>query len=123
MSDWISVEDRLPEAREGVDGEYLVATDNEDFRLIIVSYNSNQEMFDCEIVGDFCVTHWMPLPAPPKEDGVDEAQAEYLQSQEVEYHAPPKENNSASWTECENCGLIHDPKLTRCSLDILKESK
>ena len=91
---WISVEDRLPEET----GYYLIFC------------HAGEKMFPKQKIDYFIenkqgwlhssnITHWMPLPAPPKE------------------------NNSASWTECENCGLIHDPKLTRCSLDILKENK
>lgn len=35
------------------------------------------------------------------------------QSDEVDNSRP---HNPDSWTECEFCGLIHDPKLTRCHL-------
>jgi len=37
--------------------------------------------------------------------------------------APVKDDTTnASWTECDVCGLIHDRKKTRCSLDILQRS-
>lgn len=69
MSEWISVRDRLPEigdieylmytkernthvlcGREIVEGDYLVCTFEHS------GFNSEFET----------VTHWMPLPAPPK---------------------------------------------------------
>lgn len=67
MSEWISVEDRLPEELDGVItyrgecGHVTAATFlNGDFQGISIS------------VGGFVklggnVTHWMPLPNPPEE--------------------------------------------------------
>jgi len=46
------------------------------------------------------------LPSGPKFQAVEQAD-------EVDNSRP---HNPASWTECEFCGLIHDPKLTRCHL-------
>ena len=74
---WISVKDRLPEG-----GDYLTCNDSK--RLHIYSYAKNLSKVDkddfyrvrrggwydydsewgfCEVKG---VTHWMPLPEPPK---------------------------------------------------------
>lgn len=57
--EWISVEDRLPERK----GSYLVYIPNEP--LICCMY------YDCDasVYGDNGVTHWMPLPEPPKMKG------------------------------------------------------
>lgn len=62
MNDWISVKDRLPEYDEPVFGY-----DGELADMGIVNY-LNGEFFD--LYGDdMNVTHWMPLPEPPKERG------------------------------------------------------
>lgn len=64
MTEWISVKDRLPQAKEMVLA-YEAAFDSMSmaFRL------PNTEEFIN--VGDYytldAVTHWMPLPKPPKE--------------------------------------------------------
>lgn len=61
QSEWISVEDRLPDLY----GTYLVYTHDNRIKL----------GYFCELViglppsfDDFAVTHWMPLPEPPKTD-------------------------------------------------------
>lgn len=63
---WISVNDRLPEC----DGKYLVYADWND-------WGDNKGVFSCEFAtGEWVVdsdtfdyiTHWMPLPEPPKEN-------------------------------------------------------
>lgn len=68
MSEWISVKERLPEEVTRVityDGTHNIVDmhvyDGEGFRV-------------CRAVNDLwiyddCVTHWMPLPEPPKEEG------------------------------------------------------
>lgn len=62
---WISVKDRLPE----IDGDYLCYVKND------VPYISNVQVIEyVEGIGfswegyepDEDVTHWMPLPEPPK---------------------------------------------------------
>ena len=57
---WISVEERLPERN----GRYLTHCDVEGQTLVCILY--------CCKVGGFnegTVTHWMPLPEPPKMKG------------------------------------------------------
>lgn len=59
---WISVYDKLPET----EGKYLV-------------YTCDRRMFVCHFIDHYCdgnaqfddyrVTHWMPLPEPPKMKG------------------------------------------------------
>ena len=65
VQEWISVKDRLPEANVGV-SVYTPRLKNifevfykEDGKWEIVSYRGG------EILNDE-VTHWMPLPQPPK---------------------------------------------------------
>ena len=65
MSEWISVKDRLPEC-----GEVIAFSNQYEDYLIGCLFE-----FECEDVvcySDGCemyhVTHWMPLPEPPKED-------------------------------------------------------
>ena len=61
---WISVKDRLPE-RNGVylayDGEYISTVEYEKGR------HDSEWTDDYEGYLDLLVTHWMPLPEPPKE--------------------------------------------------------
>lgn len=61
---WISVKDRLPE-RNGIylayDGEYISTVEYEKGRP------DSEWTDDYEGYLDLLVTHWMPLPEPPKE--------------------------------------------------------
>ena len=61
-SDWISVEERLPKRT----GKYLVFTYNRRLYIgdFIDHYCDGNPQFD-----DYKVTHWMPLPEPPKKGG------------------------------------------------------
>ena len=69
MNDWISVKDRLPETG----GYYLVHQMNPRFKTSFIQTARYSETRGtwlgaqalCSL--DF-VTHWMPLPEPPKED-------------------------------------------------------
>ena len=59
MNKWISVKDRLPERT----GRYLTHSNIEGQSLVaILWYEKYGYGFDKE------VTHWQPLPEPPKED-------------------------------------------------------
>jgi hypothetical protein len=69
---WISVEERLPE-----DGVFVLAA-NDDGKMLVAKYESEVlgwylkyccydfDVWDSEENGP--VTHWMPLPLPPKEE-------------------------------------------------------
>lgn len=67
MSEWISVDDRLPEA----DGLFLVASRG---AVLMDYYDSAIARMYCSPIRGFersepdlgGVTHWMPLPEPPK---------------------------------------------------------
>ncbi len=63
---WISAKDRPPE-----DGEDVLAycTDGEESRIVPVNY-ANGVWYDCvfnTVMIFKTITHWMPLPEPPKE--------------------------------------------------------
>lgn len=64
MADWISVRERLPEQV----GDYLVCT--EDAEVFVCDYIPSVEFWMCgdEIICFGRITHWMPLPEPPKEE-------------------------------------------------------
>ena len=77
---WISVEDELPEV-ENENGtlqctETVLAADKNGYFYTgffrIYKYDKSIEFVGCDHdsldTGDFDVTHWMPLPKPPKED-------------------------------------------------------
>lgn len=58
---WISVKDRLPEEED------LYAVYCKDGSMALAWFNDNWFIDGCEC-GDWYVTHWIPLPEPPKED-------------------------------------------------------
>lgn len=71
---WISVKDRLPKLKDGKSEQILVYGKSEDDEYIITKaiFYSN-EFDECWESGDLReghldVTHWMPLPEPPKEN-------------------------------------------------------
>ena len=67
---WISVKDRLPEPEADGSIPAVLVTDG---KFIHMAYCSNNNWFFCE-TGEmkedmfYFVSHWMPLPEPPKED-------------------------------------------------------
>lgn len=71
MAKWISVEDRLPEKS----GRYLT---NTEYTMTVLDYSAHHKLFNVydgfpsKDAKQLCinVTHWMPLPEPPRE--VDE---------------------------------------------------
>lgn len=67
MSEWISVKDRLPEEREDVLIRVKCAN---YFNIEQGYYKGNNEWVNCwcsiRNEGLYPVTHWMPLPEPPK---------------------------------------------------------
>jgi hypothetical protein len=63
QSEWISVEDRLPE----IEGKYLVFTNKGGYIFACYYYKTNSFGFE-----HWDVTHWMPLPEAPKMKGGEE---------------------------------------------------
>jgi len=62
MSEWISVEDRLPESMM-TDCACIINSGE----IVIGSYNNDRDYWACHSAGSGNkVTHWMPLPPPPK---------------------------------------------------------
>lgn len=71
-SGWISVGDRLPDTFKDDDGdvhyEWVLTTDGHACRLSACQYQEDGTWY---MMGDYListvkVTHWMPLPEPPK---------------------------------------------------------
>ena len=64
VQEWISVEERLPEEKVNCVVHYKHAyCDNDDYWEIgICFYDGKKFQFDSA----YKVTHWMPLPQPPK---------------------------------------------------------
>ena len=67
-SNWISVKDRLPEMCTDV----IVCNENGRVYSAWYNYGDNSWLyaFTAEII-THKVTHWMPLPEPPKEDDAE----------------------------------------------------
>jgi hypothetical protein len=67
MPKWISVEERLPEQGK----RYLVLgyfhATNKPF-IEILWHDAHDLWWNRLYKGDYSVTHWMPLPEPPKEE-------------------------------------------------------
>ena len=63
MSEWVSIEDRLPKRQENV----LVASKH-DFVCIasLTNNHRNNKFYDGDGLAINSITHWMPLPEPPK---------------------------------------------------------
>ena len=75
MSEWISVKDRLPDNSEH---DWVLAQITEDNGYMwipkVMEYRERLGDWHCEELGwlkshngAFIVTHWQPLPEPPKE--------------------------------------------------------
>ena len=72
MADWISVNDRLPDKYNRV---LMSAVDyeSEARQAITIGFRDgdwwwSQETGGSDVELGITVTHWMPLPEPPKED-------------------------------------------------------
>ncbi len=63
MLEWISVNDRLPKCDKYGEAYVLVCMDDEFIATTTYVENDGFELW--EDSGE--VTHWMPLPEPPKE--------------------------------------------------------
>lgn len=63
MAEWISVKDKLPD-----DGKEVLFSDGSS--IMVGWYNADEEFWELTdadmIVYAVDVTHWMPLPEPPK---------------------------------------------------------
>lgn len=68
--EWIKVTDRLPE----FDTEVLVFGEGKVEKANLKSYSTSSSGIDCcwvdkhDDVWWIVITHWMPLPEPPKDD-------------------------------------------------------
>ena len=60
MSEWISVEDKLPE-----DMVEVLAYAGEEMAVAYLS-RGQWESEDQWLFVDYVITHWMPLPPPPE---------------------------------------------------------
>lgn len=58
MSEWISVEERMPTEEESCDGR-VAALDDEGYAVIALRLGGKL------MAAEGRVTHWMPLPKPP----------------------------------------------------------
>ena len=71
MSDWISVDERLPLVEDGMTAVYaeidVITWDGDD--VIFNCFQAGRTMAFWSIFVDNrdSVTHWMPLPPPPEE--------------------------------------------------------
>ena len=77
--EWISVEDRLPNELTGhknisyLCSENVLVYDSEDDEVMVLFYDYDSHRWDSNRVDDefldnSVVTHWQPLPLPPKEE-------------------------------------------------------
>lgn len=67
MSDWISVEDRTPDTRIE---KLLVTYSSSAGRTVeMARYMNGHLVLLAFEVPDGAITHYMPLPEPPKEEG------------------------------------------------------
>lgn len=64
VNEWISVKDRLPR-----DGRYLTVRYDQVTRssFVDILWFERGDWWNRHYPGDYGVTHWMPLPDPPKE--------------------------------------------------------
>lgn len=82
MSDWISAEERMPQAT----GKYLCAVKDKRGNIWTIASDWSLEMKSW--FGDYeeiknIVTHWMPLPDPPKEGCDTNGEAKKYTAEEI----------------------------------------
>lgn len=68
MDNWISVDERLPELEEGVKNtsiEVIMFSESNEFYLGYYNFYNKNWYYDGNWIGDD-ITHWQPLPKPPK---------------------------------------------------------
>lgn len=61
MAEWISIKDRMPKIREFPRNEVLVSDGIETYLALLCFHDGETFFFRRE-----GITHWMPLPEPPK---------------------------------------------------------
>lgn len=68
VQEWISVEDRLPEPKHEFDARnwYLVALSNGVVKELAYEFHNHSVFGYGWRETAYPVTHWMPLPEPPK---------------------------------------------------------
>ena len=65
VQDWVSVKERLPQEKVNCIVHYKHAyCDNDGYWAIGICFNDGEKF---QINPAYKVTHWMPLPKPPKE--------------------------------------------------------
>lgn len=68
--EWISVKERLPEVLRNWSSEFVIVCHGNSFNdkmgVWMCYMNENEDFFDNEGQRFEGVTHWMPLPEPPK---------------------------------------------------------
>lgn len=86
MSEWISVEERLPEKKQDVlmyfnSGNMAVGWwhDEDEHITFWCAYTDDGFYTDC----DYMPTHWMPLPDPPKEGCDTNGEAKKYTAEEI----------------------------------------
>lgn len=70
VGEWVSVKDKLPKDDQDI---FVYLNDGQEKRITACNY-AKGVWFDC-VMNCICVlahvTHWMPLPEPPKEEKND----------------------------------------------------
>lgn len=75
MSEWISIHDRLPAVENRLDrecrvGSLCISPLNQSVAVLVFDgekvRSRRLEWFDNCLPLPYCITHWMPLPEPPK---------------------------------------------------------
>lgn len=69
---WISVEDKLPDKSQKVLAFYKALGEKNRIHNDLIATNWRKSNGDFIPTAGYEVTHWMPLPEPPKEDKDEE---------------------------------------------------
>lgn len=67
VNQWISVKDRLPEKEQRVLVFYKVIGEKNRIHNDVIATNWRKSNGDFIPFEDYEITHWMPLPEPPKD--------------------------------------------------------
>lgn len=63
MSEWVSIEDGLPESGQGENNRCLTLWSDGDIEVFPIGDVSGW----LQSLSDAVITHWMPLPSPPED--------------------------------------------------------